>query len=165
MLKKVGHNIIKWAPYKHDYANNLISKIYAADGGADILTMLKESGEPPIPNIADLASPSLQKLDINELWDVNLKKWAYQSEYLEQLRLAEERHGKEIDAIIAPVAPTASLCHDQYRYYGYATVINLLDFTSVVVPVTFADKNIDKKQEGYKPLSEIDRVVYDECEH
>jgi amidase len=65
MLKKVGHNIIEGTPCKHDYAYNLISRIYVADGGADILTTLKESGEPPIPNIADLASPSLHKLDIN----------------------------------------------------------------------------------------------------
>jgi amidase len=70
----------------------------------------------------------------------------------------------EIDAIIAPVALTAALRHNQYRYYGYASVINLPDFMSVVVPVTSTDKNIDNKHERYQPLSEIDRVVYDECE-
>jgi amidase len=39
----------------------------------------------------------------------------------------------------------------------------LLDFTSVVVPVTFADKNIDKNKEDYKPLNDMDRIVQEEC--
>ena len=38
-------------------------------------------------------------------------------------------------------------------------MINLLDFTSVVVPVTFADKTIDLKDESYKPLNDIDAAV------
>lgn len=75
----------------------------------------------------------------------------------------EEKLGKEMDAIIAPITPTAAIRHNQFKYYGYASAINLLDFTSVVVPVTFADKNVDKKRDDYKPLSKIDGVVNDEC--
>ena len=163
-MKNAGHTVIPWTPYKHDFAVDLINGIYASDGGTDVFETLKESGEPAIPNFADLISPSLPKLDMNELWSVQLKKWAFQSEYLEQFRLMEEKFGKEIDAIIAPITPTAAIRHNQFKYYGYASVINLLDFTSVVVPVTFADKTIDKKVEGYKPLSEMDAKVQAECE-
>ncbi len=100
---------------------------------------------------------------MNELWDVQLQKWRYQSEYLEQWRTMEEQLGKEMDAFIAPITPTAAVRHNQFKYYGYASAINLLDFTSVVVPVTFADKNVDKKQADYKPLSKIDEAVQAEC--
>lgn len=100
---------------------------------------------------------------MNELWDVQLEKWKYQMEYLEQWRLLEEKLGKEMDAIIAPVAPTAAVRHDQFRYYGFATAINLLDFTSVVVPVTFADQHVDVKNKAYKALNKLDKWVYDEC--
>jgi amidase len=162
-LKKAGHTVVEWKPYKHGFAVNLINGIYAGDGGTDIFNTLKESGEPAIPNFKDLINPSLPKVDMNELWDAQLKKWAFQSKYLEQFRLAEEKLGKEIDAIIAPITPTAAIRHNQFKYYGYASAINLLDFTSVVVPVTFADKNIDKKQEGYKPLNDMDRTVQEEC--
>lgn len=162
-MKKAGHTVVEWTPYKHDYAVNLINGIYAGDGGTDIFNTLKESGEPAIPNFKDLINPSLPKVDMNELWDAQLKKWAFQSEYLEQFRLAEEKLGKEIDAIIAPITPTAAIRHNQFKYYGYASAINLLDFTSVVVPVTFADKSIDKKQEGYKPLNDLDKIVQEEC--
>lgn len=158
-LKKAGHNVFPWTPYKHGYAVEMIGGIYASDGGTDIFNALKESGEPAIPNFGDLINPSLPKIDMNELWNVHLKKWAYQSEYLEQFRLAEETLGKEIDAIVAPVTPTAAIRHNQFKYYGYASVINLLDFTSVVVPVTWADKSVDMKQEGYEPLNDIDKTI------
>jgi amidase len=127
------------------------------------MATLKESGEPSIPNIGSLPWPS--KLDINELWDAHLQKYAFQCEYLEQIRLTEERLGKEIDAIITPVAPTAAVRHDKFSYYGYTNLVNLLDFTSVAVPVTFADKNIDKKQEDYKPLNETDKSMHEECKY
>lgn len=161
--KAAGHNVFPWTPYKHDYALKLINGIYAGDGGTDIFDTLRKSGEPPIPNFKDLINPDLPKIDMNDLWTVHLKKWAFQCEYLEQFRLAEESLGREIDAIVAPITPTAAIRHNQFKYYGYASAINLLDFTSVVVPVLFADKGIDKKVENYKPLNELDGVVQAEC--
>lgn len=32
-MKKNGHEVVPWEPYKHDYAVNLINGIYAGDGG------------------------------------------------------------------------------------------------------------------------------------
>ena len=31
-MKKNGHNVLPWKPYKHDFAVDLINNIYAADG-------------------------------------------------------------------------------------------------------------------------------------
>lgn len=90
---------------------------------------------------------------------MQLQKWNYQSEYLEQWREFEQKLGKELDVIIAPVAATAAVRHNQFRYYGYASVFNLLDFTSVVVPVTFADKGVDGKNQSFKPLGKLDEAV------
>lgn len=78
--------------------------------------------------------------------------------------MAEEKLGREIDAIIAPTAPTAAVRHDKFKYAGYTSVISLLDFTSVVVPVMFADKDVDRKTEGYRPKNAIDWGVWEECE-
>ncbi|KAF7869862.1 hypothetical protein EAF04_004646 [Stromatinia cepivora] len=161
-LKKRGHEVFKWTPYKHDHAHNLINAIYGADAGKDIHSVLSASGEPAIPNISDFVNPSTTPLSLNELWDVHLQKWTYQCEYLEQFRVMEEKLGREIDAIVAPVAPTAAVRHDCYRYYAYTSVINLLDFTSVVVPVGFADRGVDGKVQGFEALSEIDGVVQGE---
>lgn len=158
-LKENGHKVVPWKPYKHDFAVDLIQGIYAADGGKDIHAALKASGEPAIPNINDLVNPDLPSADVNGVWDVQLQKWKYQTEYLAEWRKIEEQLGEEMDAFIAPITPTAAIRHNQFKYYGYASAINLLDFTSVVVPVTFADKNIDKKDTSYKPLNKMDEIV------
>ncbi|KAF7946032.1 uncharacterized protein EAE97_005070 [Botrytis byssoidea] len=161
-LKQNGHQVFEWKPYKHDHAQDLLNKIYSSDAGKDIRTDLSASGEPPIPNIEDFANTTDTPLSLNELWDINLQRWAYQCEYLEQFRIMEEKLGREIDAIVAPVSATAAIRHDRFVYYGFTNVINLLDFTSVVVPVLFADKRVDRKKEGYEGLSEVDGVVQGE---
>ncbi|TGO86798.1 hypothetical protein BPOR_0275g00010 [Botrytis porri] len=158
-LKQNGHQVFEWKPYKHDHAQNLLDKIYSSDAGKDIRTDLSASGEPPIPNIADLVNTTEAPLSLNELWDINIQRWAYQCEYLEQFQAIEEKLGREIDAIVAPVAATAAIRHDRFVYYGYTNVTNLLDFTSVVVPVLFADKGVDGRKEGYEGVSEVDGVV------
>lgn len=98
---------------------------------------------------------------MNQLWDTHLHKWNYQMEYLDKWRELEEQQGRELDAIIAPITATAAIRHNQFRYYGYASVINLLDFTSVVVPVTFADKSLDSAKENYQAqaLNSLDATV------
>ncbi|THY38662.1 glutamyl-tRNA amidotransferas-like protein subunit A [Aureobasidium pullulans] len=162
-LRENGHEVIDWKPYKHDYAVDLIQGIYASDAGKDIHTVLSASGEPAIPNINDLVDPSISGADITKLWDVQLQKWKFQMEYIEEWNKLEEKLGKEMDAFIMPITPTAAIRHNQFKYYGYASAINLLDFTSVVVPVTFADKNLDKKDERFKPMNDMDKQVQEEC--
>lgn len=125
----------------------------------DVYRDINASGEPAIDNIKDLLNPNLPKADMNQLWDVHLQKWNYQMSYLSAWRDFEAQHGAELDCIIAPISPTAAIRHNQFKYYGYASAINLLDFTSVVVPVTFADKSKDKKTERYEALSEMDGEV------
>ncbi|KAF5645901.1 glutamyl-tRNA(gln) amidotransferase subunit A [Fusarium tjaetaba] len=158
-LSEAGHTVLPWEPYRHSHAHDLANTIYASDGGVDIFSTLNASGEPAIPNISDLVKPDLPKMNLNELWDAQLQKWNYQSEYLTKIREFEEKNGRQLDAIIAPITPTAAIRHNQFKYYGYATAINVLDFTSVVVPVTFADKAIDHQNKQFKPLTELDQIV------
>ena len=40
---------------------------------------------------------------------------------------------------------------------GYASFVNVLDYTNVVVPVTKASSKIDVFDHDYKPLSELDK--------
>jgi hypothetical protein len=41
--------------------------------------------------------------------------------------------------------------------------INLIDYPACVVPVTYADKEIDKKDSTYKPISAMDKHVWNNC--
>jgi len=125
----------------------------------DVMRDIKASGEPPIPNIKELLNPDIQKADLNDVWDIHLQKWDYQMQYLSKWREVEAELGCELDCIVGPISPTAAIRHNQFKYYGYASAINLLDFTSVVVPVTFADSKVDGKRADYKPLSDLDASV------
>ncbi|OQE43441.1 hypothetical protein PENCOP_c003G03547 [Penicillium coprophilum] len=158
-LEKNGHNVFSWIPHEHELGVKLINKIYAADGCTDVYKNIHASGEPAISNIKDLLNPDLPKADVNEIWDVQLQKWHYQCAYLDKWRELEEKMGREIDAIIGPISPTAAIRHDQFRYYGYASIFNLLDFSSVVIPVTFADKEKDLKKSNFQPMGKIDAEV------
>jgi amidase len=44
-----------------------------------------------------------------------------------------------------------------------ADKINCLDYSTCVVPVTYADKDIDKKDNNYKPVSDKDKENWDNC--
>ena len=52
-----------------------------------------------------------------------------------------------------------------YPERDLADQINLIDYPSCVVPVTFADQDIDKKDTSYKPISDLDKLVWDKCIH
>lgn len=41
----------------------------------------------------------------------------------------------------------------------------MLDYTSVVVPVTEADKKIDVADSAYQPLDEVDKECYESCKY
>lgn len=48
---------------------------------------------------------------------------------------------------------------------GYSCFVNLLDYTSSVIPVTTADKTLDPVDSGYVPLSELDKKIQETCEY
>lgn len=103
------------------------------------------------------------KSDLNESWQTNLDRWQYQCEYLAAIREFEARIGTELDAIITPASPMASAKHGQFKYAGYTSIVNLLDLTSVIVPVTFADKNVDVAKQDFQPAGDLDAEIQKDC--
>lgn len=45
----------------------------------------------------------------------------------------------------------------------YTEAINLVDYSAVGIPVTKADKTIDKFDNDYSPLNETDRKNWEAC--
>lgn len=62
----------------------------------------------------------------------NVAKRDFQKAYMEYWNgtAALSGSGRPVDAIIMPVAPFAAAREKRYRYYGYTSIINLLDYTS-----------------------------------
>lgn len=69
-----------------------------------------------------------------------------------------------MDAVICPVAPHAACIPGKYATIGYTAFINVLDYTSAVVPVTCADRGVDVLgTEGREYFGELDRKTEGEC--
>jgi hypothetical protein len=46
---------------------------------------------------------------------------------------------------------------------GYSRTINLLDYSSVVIPVTKVGEDVDAFNHEYKPLTELDKKNWEAC--
>ena len=51
----------------------------------------------------------------------------------------------------------------KYAILGFSVWVNLLDYSSVVIPITLVDKNIDVINKDFKPLSDLDEEVQRDC--
>ena len=124
------------------------------------------SGEPIAPQVRQsYGSKPSEMMNAKHIAATNVAKREYQKEYMDYWNSTKDLTdtGRPVDAVIAPLAPFASARPESYNYYGYSTIVNLLDYTACTVPVTTVDKDIDVADEQYRPLSDMDQSVYDSC--
>ncbi|KAF2785897.1 amidase [Melanomma pulvis-pyrius CBS 109.77] len=161
-LEALGHDVIPWTPPAHKPLLDEGLKTWVYDGGLDVRSAFELSGETMIDQVA-----FFKKLDkeytASEIAATNVKLRQLKKEYMEYWNGTAEKTstGRPVDAVIAPLAPFPAARPGLYPYYGYSTFVNVLDYTSVVVPVTTVDKHIDEVDVGYESLSEMDKRVHE----
>ncbi|KAK9464079.1 amidase signature domain-containing protein [Lipomyces oligophaga] len=143
-LTKAGHEVFEFVSYKPQEGTDLLVRAWTVDGGDNINGDLDASGEPGIPDIYEFIK-NLKPISIAQLNEFNKDKLNYKTEFLEYMNGVRSPSGKPIDAWIRPVAASPSPPAGQLkvRYLGYTGLINILDYTVVVVPVTKCDPAID----------------------
>lgn len=164
-LRAKGHTVIDWKPTPaHSHLADIAGQIYSFDGGADSRHHFGLSGEKPAPQ---LISPESPEYSATEIMKTNIAKREAQKDYLEYWNSTAELTGtgRPVDAIISPLAPFAAARPEKYTYLTYSSYVNVLDYTSVVVPVTQVDKNVDKKDENFKAVDQVDQETQDTCEY
>lgn len=111
-------------------------------------------------------SPS-EQANASEIAKTNVLKRQIQKEYMEYWNSTKEltSTGRPVDAILSPLAPFAAARPNLYTYLGYSCWVNLFDYPSVVVPVTIADKSVDKLDESYQPINDVDKKTQDCCKN
>ena len=79
-----------------------------------------------------------------------------------------------------PVAPTAAVIPGKFYHYSqlsynfaanlcadniteYGSVANVLDYTTAVIPVTRANKELDQPNPAYQPRNEVDKRNWSAC--
>lgn len=120
------------------------------------------SGEGTIPQCFIQTDKHWKARDIAAL---NVQKRLYQKMYMEYWNKNDRLTGtgRPVDAIICPVAPHAAVIPRRYRHVGYTSFVNVLDYTSAVIPVTNAGKAMCRIDTHMNYLSETHEQVQSEC--
>lgn len=164
-LTKAGHKVIEWNPPSHQTVLDMAYKTWRYDGGKDIHGAFALSGEPISPQIIlSYGKGPQQEFLASQIASTNVDKRRIQKEYMDYWNSTVNLTGtgRPVDGIICPLAPYPAARPEKYKYYGYSTWVNGLDYTSVVIPVCLSDKNIDKYSPEYTPISDQDKVAFDD---
>ncbi|KAJ5605000.1 hypothetical protein N7510_010154 [Penicillium lagena] len=142
-LKTLGHKVIVWNPPSHVPAHELAGNAFQLDGGTDIKYQFDLSGEVQAHQVF-IRQDGTESV-ASEIAALNVTKREYQKRYMDYWNSTAELTdtGRPVDALICPLAPHAAVIPTQYEHVGYTAFVNVLDYTSVSIPVTFADKTID----------------------
>jgi amidase len=154
-LAKAGHKAVDWSPPSHREAANIHLRFLQSDGGSDVHKQLDLSGEPLIPPLRKVfeLKPPFSAIATQELSIQGRDSCEAYSDYWNSKATDDDQ---EVDAFIMPVAPHAAVIPGRYLYTGYTEVINLLDYSAAVIPVTTADKSVDLIDPNYVPLNDLD---------
>ena len=120
------------------------------------------SGEPPSSQIAPLCgSGRSEQANATKIAATNVAKREYQKEYMEYWNSTQiaTGTGRPVDALIMPIAPFAAARPQTFAYYCYSSIINILDYTSCVIPITNVDPKIDVLDTNFKSLSRTDEEI------
>jgi amidase len=163
-LKELGHTVVEWKPPSHAEIQDWGNRYMAFDGGRDIQSAFALSGEPMAPQIA-LYKGLEKEFTGGQIAATNVKLRHLKKGYMDYWNSTAKvtGMGRPVDAVITPVAPWPAARRERFTYYGYSGWVNVVDYTSVVVPVMKADKSVDGRDEGYRPLDERDRGVWEAC--
>ncbi|KAF4543218.1 General amidase [Lasiodiplodia theobromae] len=156
-LRAAGHTVVEWTPpaeASHAAIVDCCARTWTYDGGRDTISAFALSGEPQAEHVQmPWPAPLASEATATEIAANNVRQRRLQKAYLDYW------NGTDVDVIISPVAPFPAARPKQYKYYGYSMWVNLLDYTSVVVPVTRASKEVDRPvgMAEFEPRSELER--------
>ncbi|OIW30790.1 amidase [Coniochaeta ligniaria NRRL 30616] len=155
-VKNAGHKIVDWNPPSVKEGCDIHRRMLLSDGLYDIHQQLARSGEPLVPSLTEELKQR-EPRPLLEVHDLTLKGLAYEIKYSDYWNSTADDDGQVVDAVIMPVAASAAVVPGQYYHIEYTRVANALNYSSVVIPVTKADKSVDTADKTYQPIDELDR--------
>ncbi|KAJ9151117.1 Amidase [Pleurostoma richardsiae] len=163
-LKAAGHEVVEWDATSHAHGYELFEKAILSDGGAACRRLCEMSGEPLIEGM--LVGTSANLLTTDETHELLGQKFDYEAKYLHRW------HAAGLDALIMPVTPWVGYKPwtwvKSHQYVGYTSMFNLLNWPSLVIPVTRVSKELDEPvpqdwvdHHGRNPSDEFNKQQYD----
>lgn len=162
-LADKGHDVFEITLPDHDEIINWATEIYTADQGFEVQEVCKISGEPVVPCVASMiTTKDVPPITVNPWWDICNKHYYYKQKFLDFWKSTAEtsKSGKPVDAIIAPVWPSAAYKPGTCNTLNYSCPFNFLDCACVVLPISTISKEADPAVE-YEPTGEVDKQIYE----
>ncbi|KAK0947890.1 hypothetical protein LTR48_003800 [Friedmanniomyces endolithicus] len=157
-LKAAGHEVLDWAADDHAEAMDLMAKLFVADGGQSIKSILEASGEPLRPEMQ--AYGQVKDTGVYELWQLQKQRTALAKRYLDRWAACEG-----LDAVLSPTTPYAAPKSGEFRTVSYTGVYNVLDYTATSFPTgVVVDRERDAYGSDFAAYGEVDEVTRKEYE-
>lgn len=138
--------------------------VFSFDSGADARYHFDLSGErvAPFNHVYEHNTPPKHAVEIAA---TNIAKREYQKEYMDYWNstVSQTGTGRPVEAFICPAAPYPASERDKGYYFGYTSFVNLLDYSSITIPITKADQSLDIPNADYTPRNELDGLVHKCC--
>ncbi|KAF7339266.1 Amidase domain-containing protein [Mycena sanguinolenta] len=169
-LLAAGHQVIDWKPYKQ---KEILANVVAicCSAATEEFKSVMAPDEPLvmsmklIPEEGDM--PGCRSPDGGvsafELWKLHKKKRDLRQEHAKYWEdtVGQTGTGRPVDAIISPIAPHTALPHGQQKHGQYTMTLNMLDYPSLVIPVSKVDQALDVKQPRVEFYTPEDRKIYE----
>ncbi|KAF8215973.1 general amidase [Mycena galopus ATCC 62051] len=171
-LLAAGHQVIDWTPYKQEEIVNTTGGIWSAAAMKDFQTATAPSGEPIIASMSLsqdedeqplLFGPSDAVMSSFDLWQLHKRRRELREEHLHHWEdtVGQTGTGRPVDAIISPVAPFVAPPHGYHKNGQYTMNLNMLDYPSMVIPVSQVDQALDVQRPREEFYSKEDRENYE----
>ncbi len=161
MLKSKNYDIVDWPATDHTEANEIVGRLFVADGGKSVHKILEPTSEPWRPEMKDYSEAP--ELSVYDLWQLQKQRTALQKKYLDRWAACEG-----LDAILGPTTPYAAPKAGCFKGVSYTSIFNLLDYSSTSFPTeVLGDKSVDVYPADFKSMGEIDETAktdYDPAE-
>ncbi|RSL96388.1 hypothetical protein CEP52_011517 [Fusarium oligoseptatum] len=160
-LRAAGHELIEWHPPAHSRASAIQAALVNANGGYEIFENLALSREPLVPELEEdypdgKPNPPFSSIRV-EKEAQRLHKYKLEYHHYWMSTANKTRTGRPVDAIILPVWGSAAIIPGKPSYGDYIGVSNVVNHTTMVIPITRADMHLDKFDENYSPINDEDR--------
>ena len=166
-LKEAGHITILFNFIEGKEANEIVNKIWTADGGAEVQRDSDATGEPLPPTVEWWIghSSGVKAATVSETWQNQHKKTLLAQRFLEKWQATKQKTGtgRPIDGLIMPSTPFPASRHNSGLPWHYGGFSALLDLTTGVFPVTRVDLEKDTVPTDWKPITVKDKEVMEYC--
>ena len=183
-LEAEGHEVFDWKPRGHKEMSDLMLK-NTFSHGKPVIEMVTETGEPLLPTLAGFKAAyegSGEVFTAETQRVMSATRDRLRNEYFDAWAATATELRPEMDAILTPLSPwvmpplkaldrALNLSFTNFanvlgelHLFPQATTPSISNRTSIdapacVLPVTFVDKNVDKKRTSFNPLNDMDATI------